>query len=273
MTEIQIIDIIIFSLLIFPATKLIFVVLGKPLNAYVWGENIKWEKKVELPRIFLTILFVTIIFVMRHECKHAIEITSPIYKWAYWVIILSIFFVGALLNLVYTNRFDQIIKKKEEESKVFFNLNKPEKDYKRVFNSICKYFIDKHQIFEYSLNELEDLIKPNNKGMVFKISEDQNKKFYFFVFFKICKEVCFILNNTDIVAKERFLIDNKPLSDPAKAQSKILQKLSKREMRELKENLKRYQINWEPKELANFNNSPIKNTSTTNYIPTHKLED
>lgn len=54
-------------------------------------------------------------------------------------------------------------------------------------------------------------------------------------------------NNTEIVAKERFLIDYKPLRNIKDNQSNALKKLTNKELRELKEDLKSYQINWEPK--------------------------
>lgn len=247
MTETQIVNFTILIILIFPAIKLVFVVLGKPLNAFVWSETVKWEKKVELPRLFLTILFTGIIFLVHYEYMTTIEITTPIYKWTHSFEIASILSIGLLLNLVYTDLFAQILKK-EDEKKVYFNLNKPKED-KRVFNNICKYFIDKHQLFDYSLSELEDLIKPKNKGVVFNISSSQNKKFYFYLFLKICKDVCFVKNNTEKVSRIRFQINNKPLVNVNKDQSKNIQTLTNNELRELKENLKRYQINWEIEKL------------------------
>lgn len=253
MSETQIIDAIIFALLLFPATKLIFVVLGKPINAFVWDQKNQWKKKVEVPRIFLTILLVTSIFVMRHECRNTFEITTPKPGWTHWIeiiailSIIAILTIGTILNLVYTNRFNKILIQEKVQSKVYFNLNTPNKTHERAFNNICRYFTDKHQLFEYNLSELEDLLKPNNKGMVFNIMSNHNKKFYFFLFFKICKDTCFKKNNTEIVAKERFLIDYKPIRNIKDNQSNALKKLTNKELRELKEDLKSYQINWEPK--------------------------
>jgi len=247
MTETQIINFLILIILIFPVIKLIFVVLGKPLNAFVWSTTVKWEKEVELPRLFLTILFIASIFVIRHEYITTFERTTSLYKWVHWIEIISIFSIGALLNLVYSSRFDQILKKRDEDRAYFF-LKNPEKD-KRVFNNICKYFIDNHQLFEYSLSELEDLINPNNKGLVFNISDSQNKKLYFYLFLKVCKEVCFIKTNTEYVAKNRFQFDNSPLLNVNinDNQHNNYKKLSNKEKRELKENLKSYQVNWEIK--------------------------
>lgn len=210
------------------------------MNNFFLSETNKNTPPTPTGTIYFRILFSIVFIVLIREL-----INIYIKKPNHYYILLLISYTLAVAATAYV--LNKLFNKKNNSLQNFELNTDVNPNAENDFKKICQFFIDKHQLFDYSITELTDLINPNSKGLVFNVTKSKNNKHNFFLFLRVCKDKCFKNTNTEVVAKSRFKFDEKYLSNIKSNQNYYDNKTTQKDWRKLMDNLKLYHVKWEYK--------------------------
>lgn len=200
-----------FIIAIIVSIILSFIIRGV-VHVFKWGFYELEERKRRINRttiLLISLFSLSFLLVI-------VELISYLKEGSQNNFLLSVFTLALIANAFVLH---YLLNKKS--ARPVFELNEKLNPHaKKDFLNICRYFNDRHQLFEKEANDLLELIdKDSQKGTVFNIRKDStseelfDKEKLFYLFLQILKEKCIKTTNLNKVAVQRFSLDGKPLLD------------------------------------------------------------